>query len=314
MIRRNKVAVVGAGMVGSAVAFSLINQGLCDDVVLIDINQDKARAEALDLENCMEYLNRNMKVYAADYDVCKDADIVIITAGAPYEDGKDRLDMLSGSAKMIKEIVPAVMQSGFNGHFIIISNPVDVLSYYVYRLSGLPKNQVIGTGTALDTARLKNLIADLVEVDPRSIHAFSMGEHGDSQMIPWSKVIIGGKQFREVMRDNPEKLGNIELGDLLAQTAKLGWEIVASKGSTNYGIAATTAGVVKAILHDENKIIPVSALLDGEYGEKEVYMGVPCILNRSGIKEVVELHLTEPEQKAFHSSADILRKYIEKLF
>lgn len=312
-IKRNKVVIVGAGLVGSATAFSLITQGLCDDVVLVDINQDKANAEALDLQNCIEYLGRNAKVFAGTYEQCADADIVVLTAAAPYIKGQTRLDMLDGSSKITKAVVESVMSSGFSGHFIIVTNPVDVLSYYVYKLSGLPKNQIIGTGTALDSARLKNIIGDLIHVDPRSINAFSMGEHGDSQMIPWSSIFIGGKSFRQIKEDNPDRAGHAEDDELLRQTANLGWVIADSKGTTNYGIATTTAGIIKAILFDENRIIPVSTLLDGEYGQKEVFAGVPAVLNRTGVKEIIDIPLAAQEQSQFQASVDIIREYIGKL-
>lgn len=311
-IRRNKVVIVGAGMVGSATAFSIITQGLCDDVVLIDLNKDKASAEALDLINSIEYLNRNIKVIDGDYAECGNADIIILTAGAPFIEGQDRLDMLESSVKIMKSIIPPIMKSGFKGIFIVISNPVDIMAYYVYKLSGLPKNQVIGTGTALDSARLKNLIAEIIHVDPRSIQAFTMGEHGNSQMVPWSKVSIGGKNILDIIHDNA-KYQDIDLDDLLNKTIRFGFDIIQSKGATNYGIAATTSGIVKAILQDENKIIPVSTLFEGEYGVHGVYAGVPAVLNRFGVKEIVELNLPYNEKLIFIKSIEVLRKYIEKL-
>lgn len=312
LIRRNKVAIVGVGMVGSATAFSIITQGLCDDVVLIDLNDDKANAEALDLQNCIEYLNRNIKIKGGEFEDCADADIVIITAGAPYIEGQDRLDMLGESVKIMKSIVTPIMKSGFDGIFIIISNPVDILSFYVQKLSGLPKNQVIGTGTALDSARLKNIIADIIHVDPKSIHAFSMGEHGDSQMVPWSKIVIGGKLFTDIVRDNPE-YESIDYDELVKKTTGIAWEIIQAKGATNYGIASATAGLVKAILQDENRVIPVSTLLEGEYGIHDVYAGVPSVLNRFGVKEVIEINLPHDEKLKFLQSIEVLKEFAKKL-
>lgn len=312
LIRRNKVVIVGAGMVGSATAFSMVTQGLCDDIILIDINKEKANAEALDLINSIEYLNRNTIVKAGDYCDCADADIIIITASAPMIEGQTRLDMFESSAKIIKSIVPPIMESGFKGIFIVISNPVDIMAYYVYKLSGLPKNQIIGTGTALDSARLKNLIADIVHVDPRSIQAFTMGEHGESQMVPWSKISIGGKSFLEIIYDN-EKYQNVNLDELLKKTISFGFDIMEYKGATNYGIASSTVGIVKAIIQDEHTVIPVSAMFTGEYGINDVFAGVPAVINKSGVKEIVELNLPYNEKLAFIKSVQILKEYTEKL-
>ena len=201
----------------------------------------------------------------------------------------------------------------FDGHFIIISNPVDIMAYYVYKLSGLPKNQVIGTGTSLDSARLKNFIADLVHVDPRSVYAYTMGEHGDSQMVPWSCVTIGGKPFYDVIQDNKELVGDVDLDELVQETVRAGWEILSRKGPTYYRIATSTVGIIKAILNDENKIIPVSTLLEGEYGEEGIFCGVPVILNRSGVADVLEIHMQEDEKARFKKSANVIREYIQKL-
>lgn len=314
MISKNrKVAIIGTGLVGSSTAFSLITQGVCDEVVMIDINKEKALGEVMDLKHCIEYLNRNTKIKVGSYEDCKDVDIVVITAGAPPKPGQTRLDTLDLSAKIAKSIVDPIMQSGFKGHFIVVSNPVDIIAHYVYKLSGLPKSHVIGTGTSVDSARLKNFIGDLFNVDPRSVQAYSMGEHGDSQMVPWSHVYVGGKPFGKVIKDNKERAGDIDLDKLAMETAQAGWEVYNRKGTTYYAIAAATVGIIKAILNDENKIIPVSTLLDGEYGEYGVFSGVPVVLNSEGAKEVVEIEMTEEELKKFKKSNDTIREYISKL-
>ena len=264
-ITNRKVAIVGCGLVGSTTAFSLITQGICDEVIMIDINKERAYGEMLDLQDSIEYLNRNVKVRTGDYSDCGDVDIIVITAGAPPKQGQSRLDTLEMSAKICKSIVEPIMESGFDGIFIVISNPVDIITHYVQFLSGLPKNQVIGTGTAIDSARLQNMIAQLVRVDPRSVHAYSMGEHGDSQMVPWSTVTVAGKPFYDVIADNKELVGNVDLNELVYKTTQEGWEILNRKGTTYYGIATACAGIIKAILNDENRIVPVSTLLEGEY-------------------------------------------------
>ena len=312
-LKRRKVAIVGTGLVGSSTAFSLITQGVCDEVLLIDINKEKALGEVMDLNHCIEYLNRNTKIKVGSYEECTDVDIVVITAGAPPKPGQTRLDTLDLSAKIAESIVTPIMKSGFKGHFIIVSNPVDIISYYVYKLSGLPKSNVIGSGTSVDSARLKNFIGDIFNVDPRSVQAYSMGEHGDSQMVPWSHVYIGGKPFNKVVQDNKDRYGEVELDKLVLDTARAGWEVYNRKGTTYYAIASATVGIIKAILNDENKIMPVSTLLEGEYGEHDVFTGVPVVLNAEGVKEVVEINMTEEELEKFKASNKVIREYIDKL-
>ncbi|MFQ9510527.1 MAG: L-lactate dehydrogenase [Lachnospiraceae bacterium] len=312
-ITRRKIAIVGCGLVGSSTAFSLVTQGVCDEIRMIDINKERAYGEALDLRDSIEYLNSNIKVTTGTYADCKDMDIVVIAAGAPPKQGQTRLDTLEMTAKICRSIVDPIMESGFNGIFIAISNPVDIIAHYIYKLSGLPKNQVIGTGTALDSARLKRIIGRLTNVDPRSVHAYSMGEHGDSQMVPWSTVTVAGKPFYDVINDNRETLGKVDLDELVYQTSREGWEILNRKGTTYYGIATTCVGVIKSIMYDENRIIPVSTLLEGEYGEYDVFAGVPTILNRSGASDILEIHMTPTELTRFKESTSIIRKYIDKI-
>ena len=311
--KTRKVAIVGTGLVGSSTAFSLITQGICDEVLMIDLNEDKALVEVMDLKHCIEYLNRNTKIRVGSYEECGDVDIVVITAGAPPKPGQTRLDTLDLSAKIAESIVTPIMKTGFKGHFIIISNPVDIIAHYVYKISGLPKSNIIGSGTSVDSARLKNFIGDLFNVDPRSVQAYSMGEHGDSQMVPWSHVYIGGKPFSKVISDNKDRVGEVNLDKLVSDTAKAGWEVYNRKGTTYYAIASATVAIIKAIINDENKIIPVSTLLEGEYGEYDVFTGVPAILNSEGVKEVVEINMTEEELNKFKESNKIIRQYIEKL-
>ena len=312
-ITTRKVAIVGCGLVGSTTAFSLVTQGVCDEVMLIDINKERAYGEMLDMRDSIEYLNRNVKVKTGTYEECGDMDIIVITAGAPPKQGQKRLDTLEMSAKIAKSIVEPIMKSGFDGIFIAISNPVDIIAHYIYKLSGLPKNQVIGTGTAIDSARLQNMIAQTVNVDPRSVHAYSMGEHGDSQMVPWSTVTIAGKPFYDVIADNKELVGDVDLDELVYRTTQEGWEIFNRKGTTYYGIATACVGVIKAILNDENRIIPVSTLLEGEYGERDVYAGVPTVLNRSGAYDVLEIHMTPGELGRFKESTRVIREYTDRI-
>jgi len=312
-LSKSKIAIVGCGLVGATTAFSLVTQGVCDEILMIDINKERAYGEVLDLRNTIEYLQRNVKVNTGEYEDCKDVDIVVLTAGAPPKPGESRLSTLEASARICKSIVEPIMKSGFDGIFIVISNPVDIIAHYVYHLSGLPKNQVIGTGTAIDSARLQNQIAKIVKVDPRSVHAYSMGEHGDSQMVPWSTVTIAGKPFYDVIEDNKELVGNVDLDDIVYKTSKEGFEILNRKGTTYYGIATACVGIIKAIMYDENRIIPVSTLLEGEYGEFGVYAGVPTVLNRTGASDVLEIHMEPEELLRFKESTQIIRECTDSI-
>ncbi|MBN1043648.1 L-lactate dehydrogenase [Clostridium botulinum] len=312
-LNKSKIAIIGAGFVGSTTAFNLITQGVCDEILMIDINKERAYGEVMDLNHCIEYLNRNTKVVTGEYKDCKDVDIVVITAGPPPKPGQSRLDTLELSAKITESIVNPIMESGFNGYFIIVSNPVDIIAHYVYKISGLPKNHIIGTGTSVDSARLKNFIGELLNVDPRSVQGYSMGEHGDSQMVPWSHVTVGGKSFYAILEDNKDLTGEVDLDKLVLDTSRAGWEVYERKGTTYYAIAAATVAIIKSIMHNENKIIPVSTLLEGEYGEKDVFCGVPAILNRDGVKDVVEIHMTADEMIKFKNSLNIIRKYADKI-
>ena len=312
-LKKSKIAIVGTGLVGSSTAFSLITQGVCDEILMMDINEERALGEVMDLNHCIEYLNRNTKVVKGRYDQCGDVDIVVITAGAPPKPGQTRLATLELSARIVESIVDPIMKSGFKGHFIVISNPVDMIAYHVYKISGLPKSHIIGTGTSVDSARLKNFIGELLNVDPRSVQGYSMGEHGDSQMVPWSHVTVGGKSFYEILKDNKDRVGNVDLDKLVLETARAGWEVYNRKGTTYYGIATATVGIIKAIMNDENKIMPVSTLLEGEYGERDVFCGVPAVLNADGVKEVVEIHMTKDEFQKCKASAKFIKESIEKI-
>lgn len=310
----SKVAIVGVGNVGSTTAYSLINQGLCEEIVLIDVNKEKAYAEALDMQHSMYFMNRNISIKAGDYSDCKDANIVVITASAPMpQDSHSRLEMLAPSIRIITSIVNSVMASGFNGIFLVVSNPVDIITYLVWKLSGLPANQVIGSGTALDTARLCCALSNLYNLDCKSVEAFILGEHGDSEFISWESATIGGKYVSDVFEDNAKRTKDATKENILQQTKDAGWEIFNRKGTTSYGIAASTSAIVKSILFNENRILPVSVCLNGQYGLSGLYLSVPTILNASGAKEIVEIRLGGEEQESLMKSAEIMKSYIDEL-
>lgn len=313
-IQHTKIVIVGAGKVGVTTAYSLLNQGVCDDIYLIDLDQDKVYGEVLDLSQSIEFMNRNVTINVGTYEDCRDANIVIITASAPMsKTDNNRLDMLEKSKNIMKSIVTSVMANDFDGYMIIVSNPVDIMSYYAYKLSGLPSNQVIGSGTTLDAARLKGFIGQKVDVDPRSVHALVIGEHGDSELIPWGTVTVGGKDIHSVVKDNADRIGESPFEMLHEAVIKAGWEIFNRKGNTCYGIASAVTGIVKTIMFNENRVYPVSTLLQGEYGESDIFTSIPAILNREGVKEIVKLNLSPSEQEAFHASCNNIREYYKNL-
>ncbi|GKX68080.1 L-lactate dehydrogenase [Inconstantimicrobium mannanitabidum] len=309
-----KVAVVGTGLVGSSTAFSLANQCVCEEIILIDINKERAFGEVLDISHGVEYFSSRTQIKTGEYKDCEDVDVVVITAGAPPRAGQTRLDTLEMSAKVVESIINPIMDSGFNGIFVMISNPVDIITYHVWKLSGLPRNKVIGTGTSLDSARLKSLLSEQLGVDPRSIQAYSMGEHGDSQMVPWSHVYVGGKPFSKIREENPDTYGALDLDALVLKTANLGWDVVNRKGTTYYGIASAAVGIIKSILHNEKRVIPVSTIIEGVYNQdKPIAISVPAIIGIDGVEDVVVIDMTKEEEEKFDKSAKVIRDYISKL-
>ncbi len=310
----SKVVIVGVGNVGATTAYSILNQGISEEVVLIDVNKEKAIAEALDMQHSIYFMNRNMSVKAGDYSDCRDADVVVITASAPMpKDSNNRLEMLSPSMKIIKNIVENVMANGFDGVFVVISNPVDIMAYYVWKLSRLPKNRIIGSGTTLDTARLCCELSKMYNLDAKSVEAFVMAEHGDSEMVSWTSATIGGKNLSDVFADNADRTKDITKEELLQRTKQAGWDIFSRKGNTCYGIASSATAIIKSILFNENRILPVSVGLNGEYGLNNMFLSVPTIINKNGAKEVVEIKLAEDEKALLQKSADVIQGFYKEL-
>lgn len=313
-IQQSKIVIIGAGNVGVTTAYSMLNQGICDEICLIDLDEKKVRGEVLDLAQSVEFMSRNVAIRVGTYEDCADANVVIITASAPMVlSDNNRLDMLEKSKSIMKSIVDSIMEYKFDGFLIVVSNPVDIMSYYAYKLSGLPSNQVIGSGTTLDATRLKGFIGEKVDIDPRSINALVIGEHGDSELIPWSTATIGGKDMKNVFTDNVDRIGEAPYEELREAVVKAGWEIFHRKGNTCFGIASAVTGIVKTIMFNENRIYPVSTLLQGEYGEEDIYTSVPAILSREGVKEIVQLKLSSSEAEDFHASCNNIRKYYKNL-
>jgi L-lactate dehydrogenase len=304
-----KIALVGTGMVGMSYAYSLLNQGGCDELVLIDVNKKKAEGEAMDLNHGLAFSTSHMKIYAGDYRDCSDADIVVICAGVAQKEGESRLDLLKRNASVFQSIVQPVTESGFNGIFLVATNPVDIMTRITYELSGFNPKRVLGSGTALDTARLRYMLGESLRVDPRNVHAYVMGEHGDSEFVPWSQAMIATKPILSLCGEGDDwnQICKKELDRIEDEVRGAAYRIIEAKQATYYGIGMALTRITKAILGDENSVFTVSAMLRGEYGQEEVFAGVPCIINKNGIQRVLPLSITQEEMGQFQKSCDTLR-------
>jgi L-lactate dehydrogenase len=298
----NKVMLVGTGNVGTSVAYTLVNQRTAvNELILTDINQADAEGEAMDLEDALAVAPSYLKIRAGNYSDAKDADIVIITAGAPQKDQNEtRLQLLDRNKAILKSIVDPIMASGFDGIFIVISNPVDILAYYTWQYSGLPAEQVIGSGTILDSDRLRLRLGQRLGVHPKSVHAYMVGEHGDSELALWSSATVGGEPINRLVdqsaRDEIEK-----------SVRNKAYSIIQKKGATYYGIGAATARIINCILSDERRILPVSSLDD----YADLYNGWPAVIGRHGVIRRLNLELSEQEGIKFEQSNNALRAIIE---
>jgi L-lactate dehydrogenase len=311
--RVNRVALIGTGFVGSSYAFALLNQGVTEELVLIDINKEKSEGDAMDLNHGLPFAPSPTKIWFGDYSDCKDADIVVITAGANQKPGETRLDLVHKNMNIFQSIVSQVMESGFNGIFLVATNPVDILTYATWKFSGLPKERVIGSGTILDTARFRYLLGEYFQVDARNVHAYIIGEHGDTELPVWSHADIGGRPVLDLVRER-EQYKQEDLEQLFLNVRDAAYHIIERKGATYYGIAMGLVRLTKAILQNENSVLTVSAYLNGEYGQNDIYIGVPAVVNRNGIREVIELKLTEEEQEKFAHSATVLKDIMKPFF
>ncbi len=305
-----KAVVVGAGQVGAATAYTLMLSGLVSELVLIDLNRDKAKGEALDIAHGMP-LCPPAEVYAGDYPDCAGADIVIITAGANQKPGQTRLDLIGRNRAVFASIVPEAVKYAPDAVYLVVTNPVDALTLEAIRLSGLPAGRVMGTGTVLDTSRLRYLLSRHTGVDPRNIHAFVMGEHGDSEFVAWSRASIAGMTPDEYCRDCGRCGGPLteRAGYALEEEVRrAAYSIIALKGATYYAVAVSVRRIVQAILRDEHSILPVSTLLRGEYGLTDVCLGVPAIVGRTGVERVIESPLSAQERRRLEESARALKE------
>ena len=304
---KRKVVLVGCGMVGMSYAYALLNQSVCDELVLIDVDKKRSEGEAMDLNHGLAFSGGNMKIYAGDYDDCGDADIVTICAGVAQKPGETRLDLLQRNAAVFKSIIDPIAESGFNGIFIVATNPVDIMTRITCSLSGFNPRRVLGTGTALDTARLRYCLGEYFSVDPRNMHAYVMGEHGDTEFVPWSQAMLATKPVLELCEESSGKYCKDDLNGITDEVRTAAYKIIEAKRATYYGIGMALTRITKAIFGNESSVLTVSAKLRGEYGEKDVFVGVPCIVNRNGVQRVLELNLSDEEKTLFSASCRTLQ-------
>lgn len=311
---KRKVVLIGTGMVGMSFAYSLVNQGgICNELVLIDLNKKRAEGEAMDLNHGLAFAKSNMRIYCGEYSDCKDADIVVIAAGVAQKEGETRLDLLKRNTEVFRSIITPVVKSGFDGIFLVATNPVDIMTRVTFELSRFGASKVIGTGTSLDSARLRYLLGDYFTVDPKNIHAYVIGEHGDSEFVPLSQVMLATKRVTGILDDKSNMYNYEDMQKIEEEVRTAAYKIIEAKNATYYGIGIALTRIVKAILGDENSVLTVSAKLSGEYGTKKVFIGVPCIIGRNGVKEIIELELTDEEREKFHASASLLDEAFEGL-
>jgi len=307
----NKISIIGAGFVGSTTAFALMTSGLTSEIVIVDINKDKAEGEAMDLSDGVSFV-RPIEITAGEYADTKDSDIVIITAGVGQKPGQTRLDCISKNLAIFKTIVPEIVKFSPNSILLVVSNPVDILTYITYKLSGFPSNRVIGSGTVLDTSRFKYLLSKHFEIDARNIHTYIMGEHGDSEIATWSLTSIAGMNVDEYCDICTRKCSGEMKFDIYEEVKRSAYIIIKKKGATYYAIALAIKRIVEAILSNENSILTVSSLLKGEYGIKDIYMGVPSIIGGNGVRKILGVKLSEDENTKLFESSKVLKSVIEE--
>ena len=309
-LNERKVAVVGCGFVGSASAFALMESGLFSEMVLIDVNKEKAEGEALDISHGLPFA-KPMQIYAGDYEDAEDAAVVVVTAGAGQKPGETRLDLVKKNVGIFKSVIPEIAKYNKEGILLIVANPVDILTFAAVRLSGFPENRVFGSGTVLDTARFKYLLGEHLSVDSRSVHAFIIGEHGDSEIAAWSSANVSGipiHDFCEMRGYFEHEKSMTEIAETVKNSA---YRIIEKKGATYYGIAMSVRRICEAIIRDEKSILPVSSIQHGENGIEGIALSMPAIVGREGVEGIVPIRLIDSEKEALKASADTLKAVLD---
>lgn len=302
-MKNNKVVIIGCGNVGMSYAYAILNQNtLVNELVLIDLDKNRVEGEVLDLNHCLPFANNKINIRAGEYSDTKDATIVVIAAGANQAPGETRMDLIYKNSFIFRDIVNKVMMYHFNGVFLVATNPLDVMTYLTYKYSGLPSNQVIGTGTSLDTARLKYIIGAQLKINPKNVHGYVIGEHGDSEFIPWSNVNIGLQNIKDFISDE-------DMNKISNQVKDAAYEIIAKKGATYYGIGMCLVNITNAILGDDNSVIAVSTY----DSDNDVYVGLPTIIGRMGAMQKIYFNLNDDEANKLQHSIDTLKNAIDKI-
>ncbi|MCR4758561.1 MAG: L-lactate dehydrogenase [Butyrivibrio sp.] len=312
-LNERKVAVVGCGFVGSASAFALMESGLFSEMVLIDVNKDKAEGEALDISHGLPFA-KPMSIYAGDYKDAADAAVVVVTAGAGQKPGETRLDLVKKNIGIFKSIIPEIAKYNKEGILLIVANPVDILTYAAAKLSGFPENRVFGSGTVLDTARFKYLLGEHLDIDSRSVHAFIIGEHGDSEIAAWSSANVSGIPINDFC----EMRGHFEheksMNEIAENVKNSAYGIIEKKGATYYGIAMSVRRICEAIIRDEKSILPISSIQHGDFGIDDIALSMPAIVGRNGVEGAVPIKLSDQEKEALKASAATLKEVLKEAF
>lgn len=311
-INPRKIAMVGCGFVGSTSVYAIMQSGIASEIVLIDADQNRAEGEAMDISHAIPF-STTQHIYAGDYRDIKDAALVIVTAGAAQKPGESRLDLVNKNVGIFKSIIPQIKDSGFGGILMIVSNPVDILTYVAWKLSGFSKERVIGSGTVLDSARLKYMLGEHLDVDARNVHAYVIGEHGDSEIVAWSSADVSGvnvNQFCEIRGHFQHESSMKKIADDVKNSA---YEIIEKKHATYYGVASAVRRIAEVILKDEKSILPVSSLMEGEYGISDIYLSMPAVVTSSGVETKVHIDLSYEELTNLQNSANTLKEILDKL-
>lgn len=308
-IKKRKIMLVGTGFVGMSFAYSMLSEKGIDELVLVDVNEDKARGEQMDLSDGLVYADTKMKITAGTYADATDTNIVVLTAGAAQKPGQTRLDLVKINANITKGVCQALKENNFNGILVVANNPVDIMTYVAWKESGLPKNHVVGSGTVLDTARLRHALSERLGFADSNIHAYIMGEHGDSSFVPWIHSYIGCKNLLEYLDENNISLS--ELQEIYIDVRDKAYKIIELKRATYYGIGLALKRIVSCILNNERAILPVSSYQNGEYGKEGYFIGTPSVVGSNGVEQVIRLHLNENDQQRFDHSFDTLKQTIE---
>lgn len=315
MRKANKISILGAGNVGATIAYTITLEGLASEIVLVDINKNKAAGEAMDIIQCTA-ICPSVDIYSGDYSDIEGSDIVVVTLGCARKPGQTRIDLAQGNVNIIKSVMPEAVKYAPNAIYVVVSNPVDIITYTILKTTGLPERHVLGSGTLLDSARLREIIGQHLSVDPKNVHAYVLGEHGDSAVIPWSITNVGGisvEAYADNLHREHKDYTPIDCARIEANVHKSGSEVIRLKGATYYAIAVATTSICSQILRDTNTILPLSGMLHGEYGFADVCMSIPFVLNRDGLANSVTPPLTGAEVEKISASANLLKDTISKL-